>query len=166
MIALGGCWQPSSPRGSDWPRRQGAGDSRGLNLIVPRLTIGLPSRPFAVAAALLFGLLAPAAVAETGTPCRVPFDVVRLAYPLSQVHQKLDAKQTVIVVAIGSSSTAGAGASSPDATYPSRLCRALAPLPGATSVMPRRQRRRNQGHARASIATCRGEAGPRIAARH
>ena len=89
---------------------------------MPRLTIGLPSRPFAVAAALLLGLLAPAAaVAETGTPCRVPFDVVRLAYPLSQVHQKLDAKQTVTVVAIGSSSTAGAGASSPDATYPSRL---------------------------------------------
>jgi lysophospholipase L1-like esterase len=93
-----------------------------LNLIVPRLTPCLPSRPFAAAAVLLFGLFAPAAaIAETGTPCRVPFDVVRLAYPLSQVHQKLDAKQTVTVVAIGSSSTAGAGASSPDATYPSRL---------------------------------------------
>jgi lysophospholipase L1-like esterase len=62
-----------------------------------------------------------AAIAEPGTPCRVPFDVVRLAYPLAQVHKKLDAKQPVTIVAIGSSSTAGAGASSPDATYPSRL---------------------------------------------
>jgi lysophospholipase L1-like esterase len=93
------------------------------------LTTCLPSRSFAAVAAFIFGIMFPAAaIAEPGTPCRVPFDIVRLAHPLAQVHKKLDAKQTVTVVAIGSSSTAGAGASSPDATYPSRLKVELARL--------------------------------------
>ena len=86
-----------------------------------RLTTAcLPKRSLA-AAALFLGIIVPAAAGETGTPCRVPFDVVRLAYPLQQVQKKLEAKEPVTIVAIGSSSTQGAGASSPEANYPSRL---------------------------------------------
>ncbi|MGE0280527.1 MAG: SGNH/GDSL hydrolase family protein [Rhizobiaceae bacterium] len=84
-------------------------------------TAALPLRSI-TAATLLFGTIAPAATAaESAAPCRVPFDVVRLAYPLPHVKKRLDAKQPVTIVAIGSSSTAGSGASTPDASYPSRL---------------------------------------------
>lgn len=63
-----------------------------------------------------------AAVADpSGPPCRASFDAVRLAYPLAQVGKRIAAKQPVTIVALGSSSTAGAGASSPDANYPNRL---------------------------------------------
>lgn len=53
--------------------------------------------------------------------CNVPLDLVRLAHPLSRVAQKLAAGEPITIVAIGSSSTAGAFASSPAASYPSRL---------------------------------------------
>jgi lysophospholipase L1-like esterase len=45
----------------------------------------------------------------------------RLDYPLMRVSRHLGSDRAIKIVAIGSSSTAGAGASSPDATYPSRL---------------------------------------------
>ena len=74
-------------------------------------------------AALLATLALPlSARAETPAPsCDTPLDLIRLANPLSHVAQKLAAGAPITIVAIGSSSTAGAGASSPAATYPSRL---------------------------------------------
>ncbi len=74
-------------------------------------------------AALLTVLALPfAARAETLAPtCDTPFDVIRLANPLPHLSQKLADGAPVTIVAIGSSSTAGAGASSPSANYPSRL---------------------------------------------
>ena len=74
-------------------------------------------------AALLTLLALPfAARAETPVPsCDAPLDVIRLANPLSRLTQKLTAGEPITIVAIGSSSTAGAGASSPAANYPSRL---------------------------------------------
>ena len=74
-------------------------------------------------AALLTVLALPlAARAETPAPtCDAPLDVIRLANPLSRLTQKLAAGEPITIVAIGSSSTAGAGASSPAANYPSRL---------------------------------------------
>ena len=51
----------------------------------------------------------------------MPLDVVRLANPLTHVAHKLAGGQPITIVAIGSSSTAGAGASSPAANYPNRL---------------------------------------------
>jgi lysophospholipase L1-like esterase len=54
-------------------------------------------------------------------PCKAALDVVRLANPLPRLARKLAAGDPVTIVAIGSSSTAGAGASSPAASYPSRL---------------------------------------------
>ena len=60
--------------------------------------------------------------AETPTPpCDAPLDLVRLTHPLARVSQKLVTQQPIVIVAIGSSSTWGAGASSPAANYPNRL---------------------------------------------
>lgn len=60
--------------------------------------------------------------ARAGQPnCDVQRDLVRFAVPLTHVGHKLSTHQPITIVAIGSSSTAGAGASSPAAAYPSRL---------------------------------------------
>jgi acyl-CoA thioesterase I len=75
----------------------------------------------ATAAALLVGL-ALASPARADTPaCVAPLDLTRLANPLPRVAQKVASGEPVTIVAIGSSSTSGAGASSPAANYPSRL---------------------------------------------
>jgi lysophospholipase L1-like esterase len=74
----------------------------------------------AAAAAISF---APAH-AEGSAPaiaCNAPGELVRLMSPLKRVAQRINAGQPVTIVAIGSSSTFGAGASSPDKCYPSRL---------------------------------------------
>jgi acyl-CoA thioesterase I len=79
----------------------------------------------AVGAALFAGLaLALPAHAETSMSsptCDAPLDLIRLTNPLTHVAQKISAGEPITIVAIGSSSTSGAGASSPAATYPSRL---------------------------------------------
>ena len=79
-------------------------------------------KPLAVAA-LVAGLALPlSARAETAAPtCDAPLDLIRLANPLSHLAQKLASHEPITIVAIGSSSTAGAGASSPAASYPNRL---------------------------------------------
>ena len=74
--------------------------------------------------AALFAALALPLSARAETPalsCDTPLDLIRLANPLSHVAQKLTAGAPITIVAIGSSSTAGAGASSPAKTYPSQL---------------------------------------------
>ena len=53
--------------------------------------------------------------------CRAPAELARLDRPLVHTMRRLASGQPLTIVAIGSSSTAGAGASSPDASYPSRL---------------------------------------------
>ncbi|HEY6023211.1 MAG TPA: SGNH/GDSL hydrolase family protein [Pseudolabrys sp.] len=82
-----------------------------------RLTISI------TAAALVAGLAYTLpARAETATPaCDAPLDLIRLANPLSHTAKKLTLGEPITIVAIGSSSTAGAGASSPASSYPSRL---------------------------------------------
>jgi acyl-CoA thioesterase-1 len=79
-------------------------------------------KPTAVMA-LIFGLMLPfSAYAEIPVPsCDTPLHLIRLANPLSHVAQKLAAGAPITIVAIGSSSTAGAGASSPAKNYPSQL---------------------------------------------
>jgi lysophospholipase L1-like esterase len=59
-----------------------------------------------------------AALAAT---CTAPAELTRLAHPLKRFSQRLAGGLPVKIVAIGSSSTAGAGASAPSMTYPSRL---------------------------------------------
>src|SRR5215471_5159969 len=53
--------------------------------------------------------------------CKAPAELVHFERPLVHTMRRLANGQPLTVVAIGSSSTAGAGASSPDASYPSRL---------------------------------------------
>jgi lysophospholipase L1-like esterase len=62
----------------------------------------------------------PAAPAAAPT-CAAPDDMTRLMNPLSRTGKRLAAGEPVKIVAIGSSSTAGAGASAPDKSYPARL---------------------------------------------
>ena len=84
--------------------------------------------------ALFAGLLAApfAASAADKPPCHAPLDVVRLASPLTHVGAKLTRHEAVTIVAIGSSSTWGAGASTRDGSYPSRLQAELkAQFPGS-----------------------------------
>lgn len=76
------------------------------------------------ATAVLLATLALPLSARADMPapaCDMPLDLIRLANPLSHLGQKLTAGVPVIIVAIGSSSTAGAGASSPAKSYPSQL---------------------------------------------
>ena len=73
------------------------------------------------AAALLAAVIPPLAARAASPECDAPLDMVRLAKPLPRVAHKLASHEPVTIVAIGSSSTQGAGASSPTANYPSRL---------------------------------------------
>ena len=63
-----------------------------------------------------------ATVEQNAQPlCSARKELTRLDRPLTRTSQLLAAGLPIRIVALGSSSTAGAGASSPDASYPSRL---------------------------------------------
>ena len=84
-----------------------------------------------VAGALALGSLfaiapTPVAADASAARCVVPRDLARLDLPLTRTARHLAAHRFVMIVALGSSSTAGAGASSAEATYPSRLMAELA----------------------------------------
>ena len=68
----------------------------------------------------------PAATDASVPRCVAPADLTRLDLPLTRTARHLAAHRFVMIVALGSSSTAGAGASSAEATYPSRLMAELA----------------------------------------
>jgi lysophospholipase L1-like esterase len=53
--------------------------------------------------------------------CVAPSDLMRLVHPLKRAADRIAAGEPLVIVAIGSSSTAGAGASSQAASYPARL---------------------------------------------
>src|SRR5499427_4083857 len=79
-------------------------------------------RAFAVAALVAIAVFPAVARGENATPtCDAPFSMTRLINPLTRVAERLKSAKPITIVAIGSSSTAGSGASSPTATYPSRL---------------------------------------------
>jgi acyl-CoA thioesterase-1 len=63
----------------------------------------------------------PARAQRADMACSGPPDSVRFVWPLKQTGRKLLEGKPLSIVAIGSSSTAGEGASSPAASYPSRL---------------------------------------------
>lgn len=77
----------------------------------------------AAAWALLFGLAALPARSETlpAHSCAVPHQLLNSANKLPRVAKKLQRGEPIKVVALGSSSTAGIGASVPKATYPSQF---------------------------------------------
>jgi acyl-CoA thioesterase I len=84
-------------------------------------------RKFTVAPVIAFALSIPfltatyTAQAQGSPPCKAPAEFSRLDYPLVRTAHRLAAGEPVTIVAIGSSSTAGDGASSPAHTYPARL---------------------------------------------
>ena len=59
--------------------------------------------------------------AQAYPACDTPLSLLRLADPLTHFSRKLTTTQPITIVAVGSSSTEGAGASSKAANYPSRL---------------------------------------------
>jgi lysophospholipase L1-like esterase len=64
---------------------------------------------------------APAQSAKPPAACIAPTELTRLDIPLNRTGQRFLGGQPIKIVAIGSSSTFGAGASSAAASYPSRL---------------------------------------------
>jgi acyl-CoA thioesterase I len=97
-------------------------------------------RPFAMAALIAIVAFPAVAHGESATPaCDAPFSMIRFTNPLTRVAEGLKSGKEITIVAIGSSSTAGSGASSPAATYPSRLAVELTQrLPGhAITVLNR-----------------------------
>jgi lysophospholipase L1-like esterase len=74
----------------------------------------------------LFIAPAPVAADASAPRCVAPADLTRLDLPLTRTARRLAGQRVAMIVALGSSSTAGAGASSTEATYPSRLMAELA----------------------------------------
>src|SRR5882757_1345781 len=90
--------------------------------------MSLRSRSAVLLAAVLGFLLVPPGWgrAENAAPvCAAPADLVQLNKTLPHVAERIAHGGPLTVVAIGSSSTAGFGASSATASYPSRLDAAL-----------------------------------------
>jgi acyl-CoA thioesterase I len=80
--------------------------------------------PFALAVAVCSSAGSPtqAQTAPAAAPaCAAPTEFTRLGHTLTRTARLLMSGEPVTIVAVGSSSTSGAGASSPAATYPSRL---------------------------------------------
>jgi lysophospholipase L1-like esterase len=88
-------------------------------------------RRMASCAALVAAVVVSPASAQPAPPqsaspsCAIPQDFVRFDQPLRRTARLLAAGQPIKIVAVGSSSTSGAGASSPNHTYPSRLAAEL-----------------------------------------
>ena len=81
-----------------------------------------PRSLIAVAAVVAAVALPFAARGEPAAPaCDAPFSMIRFTNSLVRVAQRLKSGEPITIVAIGSSSTVGTGASSSAASYPSRL---------------------------------------------
>jgi acyl-CoA thioesterase-1 len=76
------------------------------------------------AALMLLGGGLPATAAEA-EPCAAPAELVRLQSQLPRTALRLTQHSALHIVALGSSSTAGTGASAPDRTYPAQLASEL-----------------------------------------
>jgi acyl-CoA thioesterase-1 len=91
---------------------------------VTRLPLVCAGAGLVVLAAILAGLHLPShrAHAQAAAPvCAAPAELVRFNRPLARLSEHVAHRTPITIVAVGSSSTAGAGASSPAATYPARL---------------------------------------------
>jgi lysophospholipase L1-like esterase len=88
--------------------------------MIPRLNL-LLATALVAAATVITVAFGPARADNAAPECHAPADLVRLVHPLKRMAQRVASGLPVRIVAMGSSSTAGAGASSTAATYPSRL---------------------------------------------
>ena len=82
-------------------------------VLAPARAQMLGAHPAASAAAV--------AVPQPAPACSSPAGLARFTHPLQHTARRLASGGPLVIVAIGSSSTNGAGASSPAASYPSRL---------------------------------------------
>jgi acyl-CoA thioesterase I len=89
--------------------------------LLAAVIIALTAVTFVATASVSPALAEPLASAATAVTCSAPADLARLDHALGRITQRLAAGLPITIVAIGSSSTAGAGASSPHHSYPSRL---------------------------------------------
>jgi acyl-CoA thioesterase I len=121
-----------------------ADPSSGLNYKITQAVIFLSNDRAALFirfAATLIVAVATAAVspvsAQSAAPtivCIAPPGFARFNYPLKRVAERISANQPLTIVAIGSSSTFGTGASSPAMSYPSRFGFELHALLPGTSI--------------------------------
>jgi lysophospholipase L1-like esterase len=77
------------------------------------------ARSLAGAAALAAFLIAGPSLGAT--PCTAPREMVQFTAPLTNLVRAFRISKLIRIVALGSSSTAGSGASSPQASYPAQL---------------------------------------------
>jgi acyl-CoA thioesterase I len=89
---------------------------------------------------LLLGIAGHGISRAAGPECVVPPDIVDLRHALPRVAAHAAASRDLTIVALGSSSTAGAGASAPEAAYPARLQERLSSLLGRRVVVLNRGR--------------------------
>ena len=66
--------------------------------------------------------------------CQAPVDLVKLSRPLARVSARLLRREDITILALGSSSTYGTGASRSEFSYPSRLEQELHTLLPKTNV--------------------------------
>jgi lysophospholipase L1-like esterase len=92
------------------------------------LSTGLVAAAIAVTASIGIARADEVAKSSAGAPCAAPGDLARITTPLPRTAKRIAAGEGITIVALGSSSTAGAGASSPAASYPSRLAVELSTL--------------------------------------
>src|SRR5690348_16668712 len=77
-------------------------------------------------AAMTAGVAGPVAAASAVQRCAAPPRLVRFAAPLPHAAERIRKHELLRIVAIGSSSTSGVGASAPARSYPARLAALLA----------------------------------------
>jgi acyl-CoA thioesterase I len=90
---------------------------------VPLFRLVHPARSRVAVAALIVVVVLPFAAhgGSVAPTCDTPISLIRFTNPLERMAERLKNDKAITVVAIGSSSTAGYGASSPAASYPRRL---------------------------------------------
>lgn len=92
---------------------------------------------FALTVVFALAHQAPARASDEGPGCDIATNVILPGAPLDVVTRHLDAGEPVSVLAIGSSSTEGVGATGPGASYPAQLESDLRVLWGTTQVSVR-----------------------------
>src|ERR1700674_4136281 len=118
MTASAVCSPVSLPRRSRMPARPPRGPA---SMAQSRLTRRARRLPMLAPAFLLAALALPAPAESAAPTCGVPAELVLFNRALPHLAERVAQRCPVTIVAIGSSSTAGVGASSAAATYPGRL---------------------------------------------
>jgi lysophospholipase L1-like esterase len=98
-----------------------AQESTGAPEHVAGLGAGGGARRFALVCAAALAAFLTTGTALATTRCTAPKELVQFTAPLTNLVKAFRATKLIRIVALGSSSTAGSGASSPAASYPAQL---------------------------------------------